>query len=123
MSGLTAAQKAAIKKQRAKAWTRPFDLKTYPAPPDGDYYDEPVGSPTVVSLLGDYTWRDQMERRGAPGGVIDRSDLLLCTDMLHSGAMAHPQARLVVEGHEYAIKALTPYEDFGEVVVAGVRVI
>lgn len=122
MGFLSERQQAAAARHRKKAWTRPFIAKTYPAETIAGYYDEPSQAPTEQELKGDWTWRDEVERRGSPGGVFDRADLLMSTDIAYSGALVNPRTRVVVDGHECAVTGLTPFVEYGEIVVAGVKV-
>jgi hypothetical protein len=105
---------------RSRAWNRPFTVETVARTEGPDYYDQ-SDSTTTVTLKGDWTWRDQTERRGSPGGVLDTSDLLLVTDIDHHATL-QAAARVVVDGIRCAIKAVNPFPDTGEVIVAGVRV-
>lgn len=121
---LTPAQTARIKAVRAKAWNRPFTVKSHTlADPDmQDYYDPAVIASGTQVLSGDYTWRDQQEMRGSPGGVMETADLILATDILNSGALVQSGVRLVVDGIEVSVSRATPYPGTGEIVIAAMRV-
>lgn len=121
MSLLTATQSALIKKIRAKARTRDFTVETVTRTDGADYYDAPTTATTSVALKGDYTWREQSERTGTPGGIVDRAELILVTDIAHSSIVRAPNARLVVQGVRYAVIKATEFEDTGEVVVVAVK--
>lgn len=123
MSLLSASQQAKIKATRAEAWTRAFDVVTSPGPTGGaGYYAEPAGSESTQVLSGDWVWQDELRRRGSPGGPIATADVLLSTDIAHSGVLLAPTARLRIDGLLCAKTALTSYPDSGEIVVAAVRV-
>jgi len=120
---LTAAQQAAIKQVRALAWNRSFTVETTRIEAIGlDYYDEPTIFSGTATLQGDWTWREQMERRGSPGGIVDNADLILATDIAYSGALVASGTRLRVEGRLCSILGMTPYPDSGELVLTAVRV-
>lgn len=117
---------AAIKTERAKAWTKPFTVLTYTEAATS-YYNSSVSSVSQV-LSGDWAWRQQHVRRGSPGGAIDRADLVLCTDILHSGALmpapgSNDRVRIQVDGILCSITEYAPFADFGEIVIAAARVV
>jgi hypothetical protein len=87
------------------------------ATPD-DFYDEvDVPPPTQTILSGDYVWRHGGAVVGTPGGPFQNADVLISTALLHSGQIA-PGARLVVDGRRLAVTDVTPFYDYGELVVA-----
>ena len=123
---LSAAQIAAIKAVRQRAWNRAFSLLTHELAQGGgtDYYDAPA---TIVSgsqiLSGDWAWKGQFQNRGEAGGVVQYADLELATDIVSSGAMVALGRRMIVDGLTVAIVRATPYPDSGEIVVHAVRVV
>jgi len=122
MTLLSLAHQAAVKAQRAKLWTRPFTVETPGPYTGGQYYDEPRSGATVTTgLSGDWVWMDEISRRGSPGGVFATADLILNTDIVHSGALVEG-GRIVVGGIRCAIKGLSSYQESGEIVLAAVRV-
>lgn len=121
MGLLNDAQQAAVKKARALAWTRVFTVETVTEIKGADRYDEPTLSTGSVLLSGDWTWRDQQDRRGREGGIVAEAHLLLCTDILNSGTIVSQKAHLVVDGIRCTVLGFTPYPEFGELVVAAIR--
>jgi hypothetical protein len=122
MGFLTSSQTAAIKAQRVRAWNRPFTVEQVVHTPDPDYYDDPVDAVSTVLLSGDYLWRQEHERRGREGGLVDQADLILGTDILHSGTILSGSTRLLVEGRRLAITGLTTVPDSGELIVTAVKI-
>lgn len=121
---LSAAQIALIKAVRARAWNRDFTVqRTVVSGQQDDYYDDPTAvSSGTTTLQGDWAWRGQQEFRGGPGGMTEQADLLLATDIVHSGALGASGVRLIVDGITCSITRVVGYPDSGEVVVAAVRV-
>jgi hypothetical protein len=120
---LSAEQIAAIKAVRARAWNRDFTVVRNQAGEAAEMYDDPTTLASgTTALKGDWAWRGQQEFRGGPGGLFEHADLMLATDILHSGALVAPGARLVVDGITCAITRSVPYQDHGEIVVGAVRV-
>lgn len=121
---LSAAQIAAIKAVRARAWNRDFIVqRTVQGAQQDDYYDDPATvSSGTTTLQGDWAWRGQQEFKGTAGGKVEQADLMLATDILNSGALVGPGTRLVVEGITCSITRVVGYPDSGEVVVSAVRV-
>lgn len=117
---LTNVQRARIKAVRALAWNRPFTVETVARTEGPDAYDQ-TDTTTTATLKGDWTWRDQIQNEGSPGGVITTADLLLATDIDHYDALK-AAARLVVDGIRCSIKNVNPFPDSGEVVVTGMKV-
>lgn len=120
---LTAAQIATIKAVRAKAWNRDFTIVRNQVGEAAEMYDDPTALTSGSSVLqGDWAWRGQQEFRGGPGGMFEHADLMLATDIVNSGALVAPGARLVVDGITCSITRSVPYPDSGEIVVSAVRV-
>jgi hypothetical protein len=116
---------AAIKATRAKTWTHPFTLEHILETPGADLYDEAIpntASPRRFNYSGAYIWKPQDHRRGSPGGMFDTADLILCTDILYSGALVFSGAQLVVDGIRCGITSINPIVDFGEVVVTAKKI-
>lgn len=123
MGFLTAAQTARIKAVRTRTWNRPFTVTTRVDAPGTDYYDDPASISSGAGVYsGDWVWQGQHATRGTTGGPIDTAHLLLATDILNSGSVLAPGARIIVDGIECAITVVTPYPDSGEVVIAAMRV-
>ncbi len=120
---LSAAQIARIKAVRALAWNRDFTVIRKQVGQMAEMYDDPatLASGTQV-LQGDWAWRGQQEFRGGAGGVFEHADLMLATDIVNSGALVAPGARLVVDGITCSITRTAPYPDSGEIVVSAVSV-
>lgn len=120
---LSAGQIAAIKAVRALAWNRDFTVVRTTLGSGADLYDDPTTlSSGTTALKGDWAWRGQQEFRGGPVGIFEHAELMLATDIVNSGALVVPGARLVVDGITCAITRSVPYPDSGEIVVAAVRV-
>jgi hypothetical protein len=131
MGFLTAAQTAAIKSVRARAWNQPFQLQSYEAADVENMFDPLVtGPPTVTELLGDWVWGHQIDRRGRAGGVVEDAELLLACDIDHAPLFMAPGAArprlLVPDAHGLQtlceILSVTEYPGSGEVVVAASRI-
>ena len=124
MGFLSAAQIAAIKAVRARAWNRPFTVVRGALDVPQDYYDTPAPLSSGSTVLsGDWVWRGQVENRGEGGGVIQHGDLMLAADVVHSGTLMQVGTRLVVDGITVAVVRASPYPDSGEIVVNAVRVL
>lgn len=121
---LTAAQIATIKAVRALAWNRDFTVVSgAQAGEPADLFDEPTAlSSGSTTLQGDWAWRGQQEFRGGPGGIFEHADLMLATDIVHSGALVASGVRLIVDGITVSVTRSAPYPDSGEIVIAAVRV-
>lgn len=120
---LSAAQIARIKAVRARAWNRDFTVVKTTLGEAADLYDDPSTLASGTSTLqGDWAWRGQQEFRGGPGGIFEHADLMLATDILHSGALVASGVRLVVDGITVSVTRSAPYPDSGEIVVGAVRV-
>jgi len=123
MGFLTPAQIALLKTVRKKAWNQAFTVFTQTiTAPGTDYYDEPGISSGTQVMSGDWVWRDQEENRGEAGGVIEHSDVRLATDIINSGALVAPGARLIVDGITCAIVKASPDPLGIEMLVSAVRV-
>ena len=121
---LTPGHTVAIKSIRKKAWTKPFTVYTESTLlPGEDAYDEPfvVQSGSSINLAGDWDWSNQHSKEGTEGGMTDKADLILATDILYSGSFGLG-ARLMVDGIRCSIVSLNPYPDTGEIVVSAKRV-
>jgi len=120
---LTAAQIAAIKAVRARAWNRDFTVVRTAPGEAADIYDDPaiLASGTQV-LQGDWAWRGQQTFQGGPGGETEHADLMLATDILNSGALMASGVRLVVDGITCSVTRAAPFPDSGEIVISAVRV-
>lgn len=122
MGLLNDAQQAAVKKARALAWTRVFTVETTTAGVKGPGYYATSSQLTLSSgLKGDWAWRDEQDRRGREGGVVDEANLLLSTDILNSGTLLNRSAVLVVDGQRCVVTGSTTYPEFGEIVIAAIR--
>lgn len=124
MTILSAQQQAAVYAYRRKLWVRHFEIHTWPAEVDADAYDSvhPAVQPTITAHSGDWVWQQQDRRRGAEGGTWSSADIILNCDILLSGAIFNPKARLRVEDVMVAPTGLTTYEDTQEIVISGRRV-
>lgn len=120
---LTNAQQAAAKKARTLAWTKTFTVETITEVKGADYYDAPTLSTGTTALKGDWTWRDEKDRRGREGGMVAEAHLLLCTDILNSGTVLTDKAHLLVDGQRCTVTGSTTYPEFGEIVVAAIKVL
>lgn len=123
MTILNPAQRAFIHSKRKLLWTRPFYVEEYAPLTPTDYYDpENVTNPTVTVFSGSWVWKDQMEMSQREAGIMVGADLILNTDILHSGALAHKDKRIRVEDQLCTVVRFSTYDDTGELVLVGKRV-
>lgn len=125
MGLLNDSQRAALAATRARAWTRPFTVKSIVEAPatDPDYYDVPSLSSGAQVLYGDWNWEPESGAVGSAGGPIERSRLTLNTSIIYTGAIVMGAGcRLIVDGIECGITAISAYYESSEIVVQAVRV-
>ena len=122
MNLLSAQQQAFLKSYREKMWTRPFTVNVYTEGSRLDYYTTTPTTVTKLFLSGDWVWRDQHEIRGTPGGPVDMADVILNTNILHSGALINRLNRLFIDEIECAVTSHSFYPETSEIVVTAKRV-
>lgn len=124
MTLLNDSQLVKLRATRARHWTRPFVVETFTPPEDdtADYYASTPASATQVTLSGSWVWQQELMRQGAPGGVLSQADLVLHCANTHSGTIANPKTRLLVDGQHLAVTSLSLFFEGAELVVTAKKI-
>lgn len=121
MTFLSSEQIAAIKAVRQRAWNLPFTVEHVSDVEPTGYYSETEVVARSYVLSGDYLWRDTSEKRGTPGGMVDKADLILATDIANAETLLFSGARLIIEGTALAITSVNKLPESSECIVTATK--